>query len=191
MTPITLLGNPVLRARATEIDDPRSAEITTLSVDLHEAMTGLNLVGLAAPQIGISLRAFVMQSRKGPRYPNAPEIPPITVINPKVISQSETLLRGIEGCGSIPGFRCLVSRPASIQASWLDLESVQIEMELTDLAARVFLHELDHLDGVLFLDRLESLDDLVVEAELDRLLERLERPAAPSQASRSRVPPTL
>jgi len=148
-----------------------------------------NLVGLAAPQIGVSLRVFVMQSRKGPRYPNAPEIPPITVINPEVISREETLLRGIEGCGSIPGFRGLVSRPASIQARWLDLEGARVEMELTDLAARVFLHELDHLDGILFLDRLASLDDLVIEAELDRLLERLERPMPESDALGYPIPP--
>lgn len=189
---ITLLGNPVLRARAAEINDPRSPEVTALSADLHAAMLEIGLVGLAAPQIGVSLRVFVMQSRKGPRYPNAPEIPPITVINPDVISQSEAHLRGIESCGSIPGFRGLVSRPASIRARWLDLEGRRVEMELIDLAARVFLHELDHLDGILFLDRLASLEDLVMEAEIDRLNERLEpigQAASEPDSPRFPVPP--
>jgi len=189
---ITLLGNPVLRARAAEVDDPRSPEVAALSAELHAAMDELNLVGLAAPQIDVSLRVFVMKSRKGPRYPNAPEISPIAVINPEVISRSEMHLHGIERCGSIPGFWGLVPRPAAIQARWLDLEGERVELELVDLAARVFLHELDHLDGILFLDRLASLEDLVVDSEVDRLNERLEpigQAAAIPDPPRFPVPP--
>jgi len=170
---ITLLDNPVLRTRASEIDDPISAEIRKLSSDLHATMLEGNWVGLAAPQIGVPLRTFVMRSRSGPRYPNAPEISPMTVINPEVISRSETLVCGIESCASIPGFLGIIPRPISIQATWLDLEGSRMEMQLDDLAARVFLHELDHLDGILFLDRLESLGDLVAEAEVERLFEKL------------------
>jgi peptide deformylase len=111
-------------------------------------MQDADYVGLAAPQVYRSVRVFVMCSRKGARYPNASEIPAFEVINPEVVSQSGESLRGWEGCVSIPGYRAMIVRPATITARWQNRGGKRVERELHDLAARVFLHELDHLDGI-------------------------------------------
>lgn len=169
--PIALLGNPVLRAQALEVPDPQDSKIQTLIEDLLATMLQLDAVGLAAPQVSASVRVFVMRSRKSVRYPNAPDIAPMAVINPRVISASEKTSRVAEACYSIPGFRAMIRRPVAIKASWLDREGKVVEAELCDLAARVFLHELDHLDGIMFLERLESMLDLAAAEEVDRLTE--------------------
>lgn len=167
---IALLGNPVLHTRASEVADPKRGEIQSLIDDMTATMIEADAVGLAAPQVYRSLRVFVMRSRKGIRFPNAPEMPPFAVINPEVLFQSDETLRGIEACYSMPGYRALITRPAWILVRWLDRECNTVEMELHDLAARVFLHELDHLDGKMFLERLDSLRDLVSEKEMNRLI---------------------
>ena len=169
--PIALLGNPVLSAHSLEVADPRDSKIKTLIEDLLATMLHLEAVGLAAPQISASVRVFVMRSRKSVRYPDAPDIAPMAVINPRVISASEKTSRVTEACCSIPGYRAMIRRPVAIKSSWLDQEGKAVEAELYDLAGPVFLHELDHLDGITFLERLESKLDLAAAEEVDRLTE--------------------
>jgi peptide deformylase len=166
---IAMLGNPVLCARAQEVEDISRIEIQALIDDLCATMIESDAVGLAAPQVYRSVRVFVMCSRKGVRYPDAPEIPPFEVINPEVISQSDETVRGWEGCFSMPGYRAKILRPVSIVARWQDRKGESVQRELHGLAARVFLHELDHLDGKMFLERMDSVRDLVSEKEMLRL----------------------
>ena len=166
---IALLGHPILRARAAEVDDPSTTEIQSFIDDLLATMIESDAVGLAAPQVYRSVRVFVMRSRKGKRFPNAPEVPPFAAINPEVISQSNETDRGWEGCFSMPGYRAMIERPVSIVARWQDRQGEVAEQELQDLAARVFLHELDHLDGKMFLERMDSISELVSEKEMLRL----------------------
>lgn len=165
---IALLGNPVLHTRASEVPDPKCHEIQSLIDDMIATMIEVDGVGVAAPQVYRSVRVFVMRSRKGPRFPDAPEISPFAVINPQVIYQSDMIIRGWESCFSMPGYRAMISRPRSIVARWQDQNGQFRDHELQDLAARVFLHELDHLDGKMFLDRMNSISDLVSEKEMLR-----------------------
>ena len=164
--PIALLGHPVLRTRAKEVLDPSAPDVQSLVDDLFSEMIETNTVGLASPQMYQSVRVFVMRSRKGIRFPNAPEIPPFEVINPEVVFESSDFVKGWEGCASMPGYRAMIRRPQIISARWTDHNGRSVEQQLNDLAARVFLHELDHLDGIMFIDRMDSIKDLVSEKEM-------------------------
>lgn len=163
---VALIGNPVLREHASEVSDPTDPQIQILIDDLFATMSEVNAVGLAAPQVHQSLRVFVMQSRKGELFPNAPDIPPIEVMNPEVLSESEENDRAWESCYSMPGYKALITRSSTILARWQNRRGEVIERELHDLAARVFLHELDHLDGKMFLDRMDSISDLHAKMEV-------------------------
>lgn len=165
---IATLGHPVLRERGTKIDDPGNPRVQELLDDMCATMLDAYGVGLAAPQVYQSLRVFVMRSRKGVRFPNAPEMPPFVVINPEVLWESEETCSAWEGCLSMPGYRGMVTRPEKIRAQWQDRDGKTVSLGLYDLAARVFLHELDHLDGKMFLERMDSIGDLYSEKEMLR-----------------------
>lgn len=168
---VALLGNPVLRECADTVSDLSDRSIQVLIDDLFATMSEVSAVGLAAPQVYVSVRIFVMRSRKGPLFPNAPDVPPMEVINPEVLSQSEVQDQAWESCYSMPGYKALITRPFKIFARWQNRQGEVVERELNDLAARVFLHELDHLDGKMFLDRMDSLSDLYADREMTRIRE--------------------
>lgn len=168
---IALIGNPILRERASIIDDVSAPRLQLLIDDLFATMSKVDSVGLAAPQVYQSLRVFVMQSRKGELFPNAPDIQPMEVINPEVLSESEESDRAWESCYSMPGYKALITRPSTILARWQNRHGEVIDRELHDLAARVFLHELDHLDGKMYLDRMNSISDLYADREMTRARE--------------------
>ena len=166
---IALLGHPCLRERSTEVSDPTDCVVQELIDDLIATMLHLGAVGLAAPQVDSSLRLFVMRSKKSVNYPIAPELDPFEVINPEVLRASDESERGFESCYSFPGYVAMVRRPKIITARWSDRSGKRIERELAGLAARVFLHELDHLNGVMYFSRLDSLNDLVAREEMHRI----------------------
>jgi peptide deformylase len=170
---ITLLGDPCLLVRSEPILDVKNADIQELIDDLIETMLHSGAVGLAAPQVSRGQRVFVMQSRPSERYPNAPEIAPFGLINPELISVDAQTVAGWEGCYSMPGYGAVVRRPSSIVGRWLDRNGQAVERELSGLQARVFLHELDHLDGIMFFERLDSIRELVSVKERDRVLKTL------------------
>ncbi|MBI4409390.1 MAG: peptide deformylase [Gemmatimonadetes bacterium] len=146
---IRLLGDPALRRKAqpvTAVDD----EIRRLMDDLLETMYAADGVGLAAPQVGVSGRVFVVDLRD-------PAVPPFGLVNPVVLEQSQETDRGEEGCLSIPGLREIVERPARVVVEGLDREGLPRRIEADGLLARVLQHEIDHLDGVLFIDRVSPL----------------------------------
>ena len=132
----------------------------------------VNGVGLAAPQVNKPLRVFVMYSHPNPRYPEAPETVPEEIINPEIISKSEEMEDGWEGCLSIPGIRGMVSRYREIEVRYFDRHGREKTEKLDGFLARVFQHELDHLDGIVFLDRLRSNKDIITDREYIKLLER-------------------
>jgi peptide deformylase len=163
------LGDPTLRLRAADVSNLMSAAVSEIIRDLFDTMNHSNGVGIAAPQIGESLRIFIVASRPNERYPHAPVMEPKVVVNPEIISVSDTTEKGWEGCLSIPGIRGLVPRPTHIRVRYTDLQTgEQIETELRDFVARVWLHEYDHLEGIVFLDRLESTRDIITTRELQR-----------------------
>ena len=157
---IAQLGNPILRTAAKVVQDITDPKISQLIDSLIATAVANNGVGIAAPQVSQSLRLFIVASRPNIRYPHAPTMQPTAMINPKMISHSEEKVKDWEGCLSVPGLRGLVPRYQTIEVEYFTREGILERKVLTDFVARIFQHELDHLDGIVFLDRLESNEDL-------------------------------
>jgi peptide deformylase len=154
--PILKYGDQILHevARPVEAVTPEIASIIADMVDTMYAAPG---IGLAATQIGIPLRIFVVDITLG-RDPNGL----IVMVNPVFVSREGMQLEE-EGCLSIPGFNATVVRPERAIVKGLDRESAEHQREGTGLLARAFQHEMDHLDGTLFVDRLRGIKrDLIV-----------------------------
>jgi peptide deformylase len=152
--PIKILDDPVLRLRAEEIKDINSGEALEIAGDLIETLKNQGGLGLAANQIGITKRIFVVNSKEldfGSDYR--------IFLNPKII-YLEGLVVDEEGCLSIPGLYAEIGRPAyaEIEAVELKLNGKlkDVKLKVEGFLARVFLHEIDHLDGVLFIDYLDE-----------------------------------
>jgi peptide deformylase len=156
--PIVQVGDPVLRGRARELEpgELRSAEVQALVDDLVETMRDAGGAGLAAPQVGVPLRLFVVEVRDNPRYPYKPSIPLRVLANPELRPLGDETFPSYEGCLSVPDLRGLLPRHAAVEVSYLDREGRRVRERVRGLSAGTFQHELDHLDGVLFLDRVED-----------------------------------
>ena len=111
-----------------------------------------------------------MASHPNPRYPDAPEISPTAIINPKILLHSQKTEKDWEGCLSIPGVRALVPRWTKVKVSYYTREGKKIVIAYDDFLARIFQHELDHLNGKIFFDRLESLKDIYMEKEFQKII---------------------
>lgn len=166
---IICLGNPILRQTSVPVQNIHDVSIQTLIDDLIATTIAANGVGIAAPQIAISERLFIIASRPNPRYPHAPEMEPTAMINPKIIDYSPTTVKGWEGCLSVPGLRGFVPRSMTIQVEYTDRNGCQRYCQLSDFVARIFQHEYDHLEGIVFLDRVESASSIITEAEYQSL----------------------
>ncbi len=167
---IVRLGTPVLRENAISIANVSDDTIQDLIDNLIETAKAANGVGIAAPQVSQLHRLFIIASRPSPRYPNAPLMKPIAIINPKIVSHSGEIVKDWEGCLSIPGLRGLVPRSHTIEVEYTDKNGQLQRQILTDFVARIFQHELDHLNGIVFLDRLESDEDLFAEEEYQTII---------------------
>ena len=167
---IAKLGNSILRSSAQEIADITEPKITQLIDSLIETAIANNGVGIAAPQVSESFRLFIVASRPSIRYPHAPTMTPTAMINPKIISRSKEKVKDWEGCLSVPNLRGLVNRYKAVEVEYLTQDGIVERKVLSDFVARIFQHELDHLDGILFVDRLESNKDLYSEEEYQKLI---------------------
>jgi peptide deformylase len=165
---IAQLGHPVLRTVAAPVALPASPVERALIEDMLVTLQDANGVGIAAPQVYESLSLFIVAPRPNPRYPDAPLMEPEIVVNPEVVERSQELVKGWEGCLSIPGIRGLVPRHPWIRVRYRTADGAEVERELVDFVARIFQHEYDHLHGIVFLDRLESTRDVVTEKEYQR-----------------------
>jgi peptide deformylase len=166
---IAQLGHPVLRTPASPVPLPAQGGVRELVDAMLATLRDANGVGIAAPQVYEPLRVFIVASRPNPRYPDAPSMEPEVVFNPEVIERSADLVKGWEGCLSIPGIRGNVPRHRRIVARYQTAAGAAVEREFEGFVARVFQHELDHLDGVVSLDRLESTRDVITEKEFQKL----------------------
>ncbi len=154
--PILKYGDSVLHDPAEPVD-AITPEIERLIDDMIETMYAAPGIGLAAPQIGVGLRIFVVDISVG-RDPKAL----LTLVNPEFVEREGTQLEE-EGCLSVPGFNATVMRPTRAVVKALDRGGVEQRHEATGLLARAFQHEMDHLDGTLFVDRLRGIKrDLIV-----------------------------
>lgn len=162
---IQLLGSDVLRRQALPVDDFSSSEFRELLLEMQSAMLAEGGVGIAAPQLGVSLQILIIASRPTPRYPLAPEMAPLVMVNPRFDVLEGELHKDWEGCLSVPGIRALVPRHLAIDTRYYDAHGALQRLELRDFPARVFQHEFDHLLGLVYLDRVESNRDIISEAE--------------------------
>ena len=164
------LGNPILRQKARDVEDVREQKIQKLIDDLLVTMTDKNGVGIAAPQVAQSYRVLIVASRPNLRYPHAPSMEPMAMINPQIIASSEEVAKDWEGCLSIPGIRALVPRCQTIEVEYTDRYGQLKKQQFTDFVARIFQHEYDHFEGLVFLDRVENKNDIFTEEEYQKLL---------------------
>jgi peptide deformylase len=149
--PILTAPDPRLKAVSTDVEKV-DAEIRKLAADMAESMYAADGIGLAAVQIGVPKRIIVMDldQKDGSKNPR-------TFINPKILWASEEMATFEEGCLSVPDIWDDVERPARIKAEYLDLDGKRVEMEADGLLATCLQHEMDHLQGVLFIDHLSRL----------------------------------
>jgi peptide deformylase len=162
---IVQLGADILRQQAKPVDDFDSTEFLQLLDQMHVSMLEANGVGIAAPQLGESWQIVIIASRPTKRYPLAPEMSPLVMVNPRYEIMDNTLHKDWEGCLSVPGIRALVPRYRSLQIEYQDQHGRFHEITLQDFPARVFQHEFDHLQGMVYLDRVENSRDIISEFE--------------------------
>ncbi len=148
---ILLLGEKILREPGVEVE-AFDDELRALVADLLETMYYAEGIGLAAPQIGVSLRVCVLDLRDE----DDPEAGRWVFVNPVVVESSDEKEKAPEGCLSIPEMEDVVTRAARVTIRGFDAEGEAIEVEAEGLLARALQHEIDHLDGILFIDRLSA-----------------------------------
>ena len=162
---IAQLGAKVLRLQAETVGNVHGTEIHQIIKVLQNTLATTQGVGIAAPQISESKRIIIIASRPTPRYPSAPLMEPAVMINPAFHALSDIKEKDWEGCLSIPGIRALVPRYRDIQISYTDQLGNIVESRLDGFVARVFQHEVDHLEGKVYLDRVEDNRDIFAESE--------------------------
>ena len=158
-------GDPVLRQKAHPVA-ALTAEIQTLIGDMVETMYHLVGIGLAAPQIGVSLRAIVVDDQRGNGA--------LPLINPRITDKGGSEV-GEEGCLSLPGIFGMVERFEWVRVEALDSDGQPRRLEARGLRARVIQHEIDHLDGILFIDRLDKI-------ARDRIKRKIKKDGLPDEA---------
>lgn len=161
-----IFGQPVLRKVADDIDVETYPELKTLISNMFETLKRSEGVGLAAPQVGLPIRLFIVDldvmSDDEPEYKGYLK----TFINPEIIEESEEECSMSEGCLSIPGINESVKRPSKVLVNYLDEEGVEHEEWLEGFKARVFQHEYDHLDGKMFVDHLSPFRKQLIKSKL-------------------------
>ncbi len=170
---LTELGDGILRTKATvvSITKLKSKKFQNFLQDLIKTCDAKSGVGIAAPQVGVGERVFILWSRPNKRYKDVPKLGPIAIINPKIISKSKKIVKSYEGCLSIPGIRGLVPRHQSVDVSFTTREGEKIKITMENFIARIFQHEYDHLNGIVFLDRTDPRD-LVTDREYKKILKK-------------------
>ncbi len=173
--PIRILGDPVLRQKAKRVPKV-DGSIHRLVEEMIDNMREANGVGLAAPQIGVSLRVIVI---------GLPDEEPFALINPEIVKRSGER-RVEEGCLSLPGYRAELTRSLTVVAKGLDPTGRPLRIKARDdLLAQALEHEIDHINGILYIDHLPSLDELVkVEPQENPPADRQDPPAAGKEAAR-------
>lgn len=161
--PIRQWGYPGLRQPSQRVRDPLGPSIQALGRQLLASLG--QGVGLAAPQIGVNLRVILVASRANDRYPDAPQVQPLVMINPVITERSSQWVSGWEGCLSVPGLRAEVPRAQALGLTYQDLAGCTHHDRFTGFVARIIQHELDHLDGKLFVDHLQPDQPVLTEAQ--------------------------
>lgn len=154
--PVAQRGEAILNLTAAEVakSELNSEWLNQLAVAMHATMTERNGVGIAAPQVYVSKRVIIVALRPNLRYPDAPEVDAVVMVNPEILERSEATVLGEEGCLSVPDERGQVARAETVKVRYLTLQGEPIETIYKGFPARIVQHEVDHLDGVLFIQRI-------------------------------------
>jgi peptide deformylase len=158
--PVLRMGHPLLQQVAAPVERFGTPELRELVRDMEDTMRALNGAGLAAPQVGVSLRLVIFEVRSNPRYPQAEPVPWTVLLNPTLEPLGNEIEEGWEGCLSVPGLRGLVPRHRRLRYRGWDLDGQPIDRTVEGFHARVVQHEVDHLDGILYPMRLRDLRHL-------------------------------
>jgi peptide deformylase len=151
------MGDERLLQRAADVREFGTPQLQELLVDMRDTMREYNGVGLAAPQIGVSLRVVIFGAQSSPRYPDAEAVPDTVLINPVITPLSQDMEEDWEGCLSVPGMRGMVPRHRSVHYRGYDEHGGLIDRTVTGFHARVVQHECDHLDGILYPMRIRDM----------------------------------
>jgi peptide deformylase len=163
--PITRLGQPVLRRSLKAVRRVASPALQQLIDDMIVTMRKAQGVGIAANQVGAGLRLFIVAPEPSVRYPQAPSLPPLAMINPRLLAHAKERETDWEGCLSIPGLRGRVPRYRWVQIEFTTREGEVLRAKLSGFVARIFQHEFDHINGRVYLDRVEDTRTLMCEPE--------------------------
>lgn len=172
LLPLAYYGDPILR-RNGDIVEQITPELRTLIEEMIETMDVNDGIGLAAPQVHHSIRLFIlrtpMEKEDGKFDFGEVEV----FINPEIISHGQELWKRDEGCLSIPGIRAEVERPIDISVTYSNLEGEKVQKELKGLHARMFMHENDHINGILYVDHLDAAERESLEPFLNKIQSRI------------------
>lgn len=155
--PVLRMGDPLLLQKAVKVERFDTPELDALIQDMEDTMQHMNGAGIAAPQIGVSLRVVIFGVSQNPRYPDAEQVPYTVLINPVLTPLGDDIEDGWEGCLSVPGMRGLVPRYARLHYAGFDQHGQPIDRMVSGFHARVVQHECDHLDGILYPMRIKDL----------------------------------
>ncbi len=151
------MGDPLLLQKAAPVEAFDTPELHALIQDMQDTMTHMEGAGIAAPQIGVSLRVVIFGVGSNPRYPDAEQVPYTVLINPVLSPVGEAVEDGWEGCLSVPGMRGIVPRYQRLHYTGFDQYGKPIDRLVSGFHARVVQHETDHLDGILYPMRITNL----------------------------------
>jgi peptide deformylase len=160
------MGHPVLQQVAAPVERFGTPELRALVMDMDDTMRARNGAGLAAPQIGVSLRVVIFEVTHNPRYPQAEPVPYTVLVNPLLEPIGDERDDAWEGCLSVPGLRGVVSRHAHLRYRGFDLDGRPLDRTVRGFHARVVQHEVDHLDGILYPMRIADMRLFGFEEEL-------------------------
>ncbi len=154
---ILRMGEALLLRRSEEVAHFDTPQLHALIDDMRDTMQAAGGAGLAAPQIGVSMRVVIFGFERIERYPDAPPVPETVLVNPVLTALDETEELGWEGCLSVPGMRGLVPRSTRLRYQGFDALGGVIDRTVDGFHARVVQHEVDHLDGILYPMRMRDL----------------------------------
>lgn len=164
------MGHPVLRAVSAPLGsrEIKGKWLPDFLESMLETMSDYDGIGLAAPQVHVSKRVLIIGSPGSTRYPDAPRIPTMVLINPEITPLTGETYELWEACLSVPGLRGLVRRPRKVRVKALDERGRKVDFVMEGFKASVIQHEVDHLDGILFPERMSDLKQLVFEPEFEK-----------------------
>jgi peptide deformylase len=160
---IAQVGEEILRTHARQVEQAEFVHesLITFMDELLTTMLAANGIGIAAPQVFDPRAVMIIASRPNLRYPDAPDMQPLVMVNPMLKQSSEKKVWEWEGCLSVPGLRGRIERPDWVDVAYLDREGQARNIKLAGFVARIFLHEFDHLIGKTWLDHITNTENIM------------------------------